>query len=168
MKNTHGNGQRVEHLPHGSYDCHPREIRRIRDQEILHAAQCSRSGNRIDCDDHGQHYQDRHHNAGYALDTVADTGVDDSQSTQSEYDKAQLCRDTIGNKRGKITVRCQIMSVTLGIFHQIFDHPSADDGIIRNDQNRNNSVDPSAEGQPFGFPEGMKGTYGTFTCHASQ
>ena len=60
------------------------------------------------------------------------------------------------------------MSVTLGIFHQIFDHPSADDGIIRNDQNRNNSVDPSAEGQPFGFSEGMKGPHGTFTCHASQ
>ena len=60
------------------------------------------------------------------------------------------------------------MSVTLGIFYQIFDHPSSDDGIIRNDQNRNNSVDPSTEGQPFGFPEGMKGTYGAFACHASQ
>ena len=60
------------------------------------------------------------------------------------------------------------MSVTLDIFHQILDHPSADDGIIRNDQNRNNSVDPSAEGQPFGLPESMKSTYGAFACHASQ
>ena len=54
------------------------------------------------------------------------------------------------------------------IFNEILDNPSADYRVIRYDQDGNNGVDPSAEGQPFGFAEFAKSAYWAFAGHASK
>ena len=60
-----------------------------------------------------------------------------------------------GDKGGEISVFCQLLAVAFDIFNEILDNPSADYRVIRYDQDGDNGVDPSAEGQPFGFAEGL-------------
>ena len=73
-----------------------------------------------------------------------------------------------GDKGGEISVFCQLLAVAFYIFNEILDNPSADYRVIRYDQDGDNGVDPSAEGQPFGFAEFAKSAYWAFAGHASK
>ena len=43
-EDAHGDGEGVEHLPHGGHDGHPREVGEVGHEEILHALQRARAG----------------------------------------------------------------------------------------------------------------------------
>ena len=54
------------------------------------------------------------------------------------------------------------------IFNKIFDDPSADHGVVGNDQDRDNGIQPPANGKGNGFSKEMKRTYRTFAGHTSK
>ena len=97
-------------------------------------------------------------------------GINNRQRDQSEDDEAHFGRYAVGNKIGKISVSSNYAAVPHEIFDQILDNPSADNRIIRYDQNRDDGIDPSAKSQPLGFSEGVEGSYRAFpgTCGRSQ
>ena len=69
-QNAHGDGQRVEHLPHGGDHGHPGEVFGVGHQKILHTRQCTGTGDRVARNDQRQHHQHRHHHLGDALYAV--------------------------------------------------------------------------------------------------
>jgi len=60
-EDTHRDGQRVEHLPHGGDDGHPREVLDMRHQKIDDALHRARTRDRIYADHDREDQQDRHH-----------------------------------------------------------------------------------------------------------
>ena len=75
---------------------------------------------------------------------------------------------TICDKGTEVAIFCKLLAVAFYIFQQIFDNPATNYRIIRYNQNRDDGIDPSAKGQPFGFSEFSKSTYRTFSGHTSQ
>ena len=97
-QDAHGDGQRVEHLPHRRDHRHPAEVGGVRHQEILDARQRSRPRDRVGSDNDRQHHQHRHHYFGDTLDAVAHTRKDDAQREQRKGQEADLCYSTVGNE----------------------------------------------------------------------
>ena len=60
------------------------------------------------------------------------------------------------------------MTLPCHIFRQILDDPTADDRIVRHDQNGDDRIDPAAEPQAALFAKGTKGTHRAFVGHAAQ
>ena len=143
-ENAHGNGQRVEHLPHGGDDGHPGKIGHVGHQEVLDACQCTRTGDRVNGNDHRQDHQNRHHQLGHPFHTIAYPGKNDDQRKNGKDEETHLCRQTAGNKAGKIAVLCQLTAVAADIRGKIPDDPAANDRIIRYDQNWDDGIDPAA------------------------
>ena len=166
-QNAHRDGKRIEHLPHGGHDRHPREVFKIRHEEIFDARQRARPRDGIPRDQHGEHDEHRHHQPGDALNAVAHARVDDKQRRQREDDEAQLGGQAVGDERAEIAVGRQRVAVAEQVFHQILDDPAADDRVIRHNENRDDGVEPAARRQPARFAEGLKRADGAFAGHAA-
>ena len=171
-KNAHGDGQRVEHLPHGRDDGHPREVGRVGHQEIGNTRQCAGPRDRVDRNDDRQHDQHRHHEPGDALHAVAHARKDDAQRKERKQQEADLGGRAICNERAEIAVLRKALGVAAQIFKQIFDDPAADDRVVRHDQHRDNGVDPAAKAEKSVFASRLcKRTVGAdraFVGHAAQ
>ena len=68
----------------------------------------------------------------------------------------------------KISVRGKCLRLSAEIADQIFDDPSADYGVVRNDQDRDNGIDPAAKREPFGFSKTLVSAYRALFGHSSQ
>ena len=62
-------------------------------------------------------------------------------------------------KAEKVSVRGKCLRLSAEIADQIFDDPSADYGVVRNDQDRDNGIDPAAKREPFGFSKTLVSAY---------
>ena len=171
-KNAHGDGQRVEHLPHGRDDGHPREVGRVGHQEIGNTRQCAGPRDRVDRNDDRQHDQHRHHEPGDALHAVAHARKDDAQRKERKQQEADLGGRAICNERAEIAVLRKPLGVAAQIFKQIFDDPAADDRVVRHDQHRDNGVDPAAKAEESvlfaGLGKRAVGADRAFVGHAAQ
>ena len=167
-QNAHGDGQRIEHLPHGGDYSHPRKVFGVGHQKVLYTRQCAGTGDRVARNDQRQHHQHRHHHLGNPLHAVAHTGKDNAQREQAEQQKGQLGLQAVGDKGGEVAVRRQIAAASAQILGQIVDDPAADDRIIRHDQNGDNGVDPAAEPDAPALAEVGVGADRAFVGHAAQ
>ena len=59
------------------------------------------------------------------------------------------------------------MSLAHQVFRQIFDDPAADDGVVGDDQNRNDGVDPAAHAQRRLIAEGLVSADRALAGHAA-
>ena len=143
-------------------------MREVRHEKIFYALQRAGPRHGIDRDDHGQHDQHRHHELRHALNAVFHASEDDRQRQRGKHDEADLRRDAVGDKRGKIAVGGQRTAPPERVIGQIFDDPAADDRVIRHDQDRDDCVDPAAEPQPAGCSERLERADRAFARHAAQ
>ena len=164
---AHGDGERIEHLPHGGDHRHPRKVLRIGHEEVLYALQRAGTGDGIGADDQRQQHEDGHHDLGDALDAVFNAGEDDDQRQRRKDEEAQLRGKAARDERAKIAVRGHEMRLTQQIFGQILDDPAADDRIVGHDQYGDNGVDPAAEAQSGPIAEGLVRADGTLAGHAA-
>ena len=92
----------------------------------------------------------------------------DEEDKSREQEEPELHADGGSNEFRKISVFCQLQGASPEIFRQIFEHPAADDAIIRNDEHGDDSVDPSPDLKGQRAAEGVEGTYRALPGHASQ
>ena len=59
------------------------------------------------------------------------------------------------------------MGLAQQVFRQIFDDPPADHGVIGDDQNGDDGIDPAAEAQSRLVPKGFVGAHRAFSGHAA-
>ena len=167
-QNAHGDGQGIEHLPHGRDDGHPGEMGDIGHEEILHTRQRPGPGDGVSRNDDGKHHQNGHHDFGDPFHAVADARKDDRQREDGEDDKADLRRSTIGDERREIAVRGQLLAVPGNVFRQIPDDPAANDRVIGHDEDGDDGVDPAAEREPALFAKGRESAHRALLGHPAQ
>ena len=143
-------------------------MREVRHEKIFYALQRAGPRHGIDRDDHGQHDQHRHHELRHALNAVFHASEDDRQRQRGKHDEADLRRDAVGDKRGKIAVGGQRTAPPERVIGQIFDDPAADDRVIRHDEDGDDRVDPAAEREPALFAKGRESAHRALLGHPAQ
>ena len=166
-QDAHGDGQGEEHLLHGRDHSHPGKIGEVGDQQIFDALHGPRSCAGINRNNHGQNDQDRHHEFGYPLNSVADAQINDDHDRAGKDQEKELCLQAVADEIRKVSVLGHGLRLAGKIAHHIFDDPAADGGIIGHDQHGNDGVDPAAQLQGEPVAEKTKGSDRALFGHTS-
>ena len=143
-QDSHGNGERIEHLSHGGNHRHPGEVLDIGNQEILYSRHSSLSGHGIDRKQNCQNHQNRHHKGGYLFDSIFHSHKDNPKHQQGKNQKPKLRLYPISDKCRKVLGCGHGFRFSLDIAEEIFAYPTADDGIIGYNQDGDNGINPAS------------------------
>ena len=125
----------------------------IRHHEVSDA--CPRTGQRDGVTGHhdGKHDEYRHHDLGYALDTILDAGENDGKDASGEDDEPEFSRHAVRDESAEEGIRRKHFRITGEVFEEVTGDPAANDAIVRQDQHRDDSIDPAACGKEAALPE---------------
>ena len=165
--NAHGQRQAVEHLTKCGNDQLNAELAKVRRQIICQAINCTGERELINADAGRHNQQHRHKDTICTLDAVLHAQRNNSEHDQQECnspdealaataDEVGEVRAAIGKRRGPIhKVRTSIL-----------EYPTADDAVIRHDDERNRRSKDANEG--VFLPERLKGTKCTLPSFATK
>ena len=159
--NTHCQRHRVEHLSHRTKHGRYRKLREIGQNIIFQALQRTRNGQRVDCDNDRQNGENRHHDTACLLDALLNTKDNDNGGRQHEQDEPRGRSVEAENRRGQRTrivaneiaeksaVVGRLKCVAADKGEQVFHNPSADNTVIRRDDERHERRQPAEESEPL-------------------
>ena len=134
-------------MPHCGDDGHPGEVPEIRHQKIGDALQGTGTRDRVDGNGDGEHNQNRHHNGRDALNAVLHPHIDDEHCGRAEEEKPEFGFSAARDEAAEVIVARERRDFSAAVGIEILGDPAADDRIIRDNQNRYDSVDPAAEAE---------------------
>ena len=168
IEDPHRDRKRVEHLPHRRNDRHPRKMFQVGHHEVGDA--CPRAGQRDGVAGHHdrEHNEYRHHDFGYAFNTILDAGENDGKDAGGENDEPEFSRHAVRNEGAEKGIRRKQFRITGEVFEEVTGDPAADDAVVRQDQHRNDGIDPAPCGKEAALPEMMKSSDRTLSRATSE